>query len=475
MEQGRLSWRIKIGYGMGHLAPSTPYNLLLIYFVLFLTIAGVAPATAGLIGAIAVLWDAIINPFIGSLSDNYVTQKGRRLPWMKLSLIPMAILVYLMFAPFTFPSAGLQVFYYLLVGCLAWTTYSTFVVPYYAMAAELTENYGERNNLRLTAMIGGYICVLLALSGPAWIIEAGAVGDGMEWLNRGSWGTIGIVFGIFALITGIVTLLMLSGSEKEAIKMALEAKKEKVKLNFANEWTACLKIKTFRRVLLWTVVYVLGLSTLTTVFVFLLTFNANMTAAEQGAFWIIYNLAIIAALPVITFFANKFGKKPAMLGAFIPMTIISLYYYFAGVNNIVDAYIFGILWGIVVGVYYTFYVAKAYDCVEISELLTGNRQEGAMVALTLFVMKIAMAIGIYVTGIVLDLTGYDATAAVQIDSAVHGILALAALIPAIFTGLSVIVLIFYPVSKKKFELLCEAVEKKRAGQEYSTEGFEDIL
>jgi Na+/melibiose symporter-like transporter len=116
-----------------------------------------------------------------------------------------------------------------------------------------------------------------------------------------------------------------------------------------------------------------------------------------------------------------------------------------------------------------------YDYNEVVEFKTGKRQEGAVSGVIIFATKVGGAISYWLSGLILAAIGYDGTATVFSASVKHGILALNTIVPA---GISVVILIFiiiYPITRKNFALLRQALELKNAGKEYSTEGFERLL
>lgn len=473
MDSIKLPWKTKIGYGMCTCADSVPYNLFYIYFMYFLTdIVGVQPGLAGIITFVALAWDAITDPIIGGLSDNYVSEKGRRLPWMKASIVPLAIAVVLMFAPFEIVNNVAQGVYYVIVSMMVWLFYTTYLVPYFAMGSELTENYGERNVIRFMTMFIAYPLLMLVSSGPMWI-WAWASNQGIT--DRNAWGITGIVFASLMLLMCGVGIFLLRKTETKAIERAMEAQKTKIKENFFKIWAQCLRIKSFKRIIIWILIYMFGFSMLNTVFVYLMTYNAGMTDVQQAVFWTMYAIVVIITLPITTFFCNKYGKRPTMLVTMGQAIVTAILFFFVGIHSMTHMYIFAISSVVASSSFFTFYVGYAYDCIEIDEFVTGSRKDGSMTALATFAQKFGSAIALYVTGTMLQFTGYDGAATVQSDSALTGILTLGTLLPAILWIIAYILLIRYPVSKEKFGLLCEALDKKKKGLEYSTEGFEDIL
>ena len=76
---GKLSVREKLGYGTASVGDSIAYSAIGTYLMFFLTtVAGVDPAVSGVISAIGAVWNALINPIWGFLSDQVRTKMGKR-------------------------------------------------------------------------------------------------------------------------------------------------------------------------------------------------------------------------------------------------------------------------------------------------------------------------------------------------------------------------------------------------------------
>ena len=58
---------------------------------------------------------------------------------------------------------------------------------------------------------------------------------------------------------------------------------------------------------------------------------------------------------------------------------------------------------------------------------------------------------------------------------IEGMEDISTLIPAAILALSIICVIIYPMTRKRFNALMLQLEKKRNGEEYTTEGFEKLL
>ncbi|TNE58911.1 MAG: hypothetical protein EP340_03920 [Alphaproteobacteria bacterium] len=154
--------RVRGFYGLGQSAEAIKNwafgTLLLIYYVQVLGLSG---SLAGLAIAIALGFDAISDPAVGSLSDNFKSRYGRRHPFMLGALLPLPLCFFALF----WPPTGLTGF-----GLFLWLTFFTvltrtaltfFNVPYQALGAELSRDYHERTVIVMFRMGTGYVAALL--------------------------------------------------------------------------------------------------------------------------------------------------------------------------------------------------------------------------------------------------------------------------------------------------------------------------
>ncbi len=165
MTQQGLSWRLRLLYGVGQL-PEGVKNAAFGFFLLFYynQVLGLSGTLAGLALFIALCFDAVSDPLVGSISDFTRSRWGRRHPFMYWSAVPFAASFFLLFVP----PAGLSewgLFGWLLVmAVLVRTTMTFFYVPYLSLGAELTNNYDERTllaALRNVFQLFGMFAVLI--------------------------------------------------------------------------------------------------------------------------------------------------------------------------------------------------------------------------------------------------------------------------------------------------------------------------
>ena len=194
----RIILALAAGYlGMGTLV--NVINTLLVFFYLPPDSAGlpslVSDATLlGVLNVIALvaaagrLTDAITDPLIASWSDNSTNPKGRRIPFMRVGMIPAAIAAVLMFVPPVGNESGLNIIWLLGVQVVLYVGLTAYITPAYALVADLGANPSERLRLSTWTSMGWALGIVLAafalflagiLEGPLSVVRSWQVAIGI--------------------------------------------------------------------------------------------------------------------------------------------------------------------------------------------------------------------------------------------------------------------------------------------------------
>ncbi|HWM39308.1 MAG TPA: MFS transporter [Streptomyces sp.] len=164
-----------MGYGLGSLCTgtfATVPGLLLLYYLT--NVMAVPAAAAGIALFLPKVWDVLINPVVGVLSDRSRLRGGPRRPFLLAGACTLPPLFALIFA--APPLRGTAAAAYVAVlFMLAATAYAVFQVPYVAMPAEMTGDSGERG--KLLAWRVGFLGVAILLSGAVAPVIAQSGGD----------------------------------------------------------------------------------------------------------------------------------------------------------------------------------------------------------------------------------------------------------------------------------------------------------
>lgn len=161
--QGRLGLPLIAIYGVGglseHVVAWGLSNLLLFYLTI---ICGLSGSSAGFAMGLALVVDAVLQPMVGSLSDNSRSRHGRRHPFMIAGAIPLAVGFGLLYSV---PEGltGLPLFAYAMAMLLVTRIgHAVFNVPYVALGAELTNDYHERSLVTASRLLSGALGAALA-------------------------------------------------------------------------------------------------------------------------------------------------------------------------------------------------------------------------------------------------------------------------------------------------------------------------
>ena len=126
--------------------------------------------------------------------------------------------------------------------------------------------------------------------------------------------------------------------------------------------------------------------------------------------------------------------------------------------------------------YWSMSTPMMYDTIEVDEFQSGKRREGTMFSLYLCCQKAGYAIAALAVGAVLSAVGYnDALGAANPQHVLDAIQTMYCVGGGVFFGLSGLIMLAYPLKKNVYQKLYAQLEKKRAGEEYNTEGFAQVL
>ncbi|GAB5413798.1 MAG: MFS transporter [Congregibacter sp.] len=120
------------------------------FILLFYTqVLGLNGTLTGAIVASSLIWDAVSDPLVGTLSDRLVSRHGRRHPFLVASILPLGLGFVGLFSP---PDAILDSTWQLGAWLLFWSLWvrtfvTTFSIPHLALSAEMTSDYQGRSQV----------------------------------------------------------------------------------------------------------------------------------------------------------------------------------------------------------------------------------------------------------------------------------------------------------------------------------------
>lgn len=439
----KLSLKTKLGYGVGEFSSNIFFTVTSFWLMNFLTdevrlSAGIA-GTALLVGKI---WDAIIDPLIGSISDHTKSRWGRRRPYLLFFAIPFGAAFLLMFRNPGIDSQTGKFIWAMLTYVFFCTVYSFTNIPYNALLPELTSDYNERAN------VSGY---KMSFAVVGTLLGAGAAMPLMSLFSGRTAGFIGMsaVFGFLASLSLIITFF--SVKEPPVVEEKLSGNVfQSLKSVFSNH------------------PYVIILS----------TWFANSTAVAIMQTMLIYyykylildetsvTLAMITLLvvsmitiPLWVWLCKKIGKKQAyFVGMTLTLTSVLIFAFFADKLGAVGGLLLMALAGVGFASHYVSPWAIVPDTIEYGYAQTGKRSEGVYFSVWTFVIALGGALAGFLVGQGLELFGYVPDVA-QTGRSILGIRLLIGVLPGIFILIANLFLLIYPLSKSRYDEVLRKIEK----------------
>ena len=435
----------KIGYGLGDFGSNVVFQTILILLPAFYTdVFGLAPAAMGTMFLAVRLLDTVTDPIMGMVADNTNTKWGKFRPYLLWFAIPFSVVFVFTFITPDFSENGKLAYAYLTYAALM-VLYTVVNIPYCALGGVITSDSQERvsaNSYRF--FIATSAGVLISYFAPDLIeyFGNGNEQDGYPYAMS-FFGVLAILafFGCFALT------------------------KERVKQVAPTKGSLSVDFKTLLKNDQWLVVALLFLVLLVPIV---------LRGASQVYYvkWFIGDAELIAAfLTTGTFcqmigagFASsltkKLGKVPAYILVQSIIVVGSIALYFVSSSNL---YVIFILFGVV-----NFFVqmgapilfTMAADTVEYGELKTGRRVTGLVFSGALFALKLGVAVGGWLIGLILAYYGYDGKAEAQSPEAIQGIVLSLTLFPAIGHFLLIPIVSFYKLNKKRCDEIRAELDQK---------------
>lgn len=469
--KSNLSFSTRMGYGVGSIGQGLAYNFFFVYFVFFMTdIVGIAPAIAGTISMIGVVWDAITDPMVGSLSDRSKNPKGRRRPFMIKACIPLGLITFLLFTNWPGMSDAVMVAYFVVCSILYWLAYTFTDIPYMTLGAEITDTVEDRLSIRNFGTIFYYVGFLIVSSGTLGIVS---------WLENNitdgnsikSWSYLGIIFGIIVSVSYLVSIIATKGKERTQTQSDID---NKPKVNIFKAVVLAFKVKPYKSMVGYILIYNFGCMVLTCALPYVMVWYMGFSEAEIAFVFLVYVLMIFVLSPIAAKIAQIIGNKKFLICALLFNAIVCIMFMFVPFNG-VTIYInfFAVAVGIVGWSVCSY--AMLYDVAEVSPLKLKINIGGMIVAIYQFFFKFAGAMSTWAVGWLLTAFQYDALAPEQSDLALTGIRAMSTLIPGILFLLAVPIIIVYSLTPEVMDHFRNLMARYQRGESISEDEYKGRL
>ena len=201
-----LSFRVKIMYGVGEIANSIKLVTFGLYSLFFATTVMGLPGTwVGVVGLFAMVWDAVIDPYIGYLTDGS-RAPARRYAFMLTGALTMGIGYWAFFSP-PRQLSTVNLFAWLLAASLVVrTATSAFSIPYAALGVNLSQDYHERTSITAIRGMASTLGTLLTASLSFVLFFPDKAPGADPKLNPAGYASMGWTFGVVMTVVALTAL-----------------------------------------------------------------------------------------------------------------------------------------------------------------------------------------------------------------------------------------------------------------------------
>jgi len=404
----------KWSYAIGNM-PFSVKDAAFVNFVVFYytQVQGVSGTLTGLAMFIALSWDAISDPIVGSWSDTLRTRWGRRHPLLVAGGIPTALLFLALFQPpENLGETGL--FFWLLgVSVLLRTFLTIYFIPYSAMGAELSTDYDERTVIAKARVTMGWLAgMAMPAIGFALIFQSKDGVDGR--LLQSNYIDYGILSAVLAGVTAVFCVWgtrtvipgLPQGDPSEA-SFSMKQPFRDLRVAFSNH--------NFRLSTGAGLAFGIATGVYTTLSLYLGTYFWELSSDQLAGLVVPTALATLLAFVVVGRIGRRYDKPTMLTAACVALGINACALIgarllgFMPANGHPGVYMLVLLsTGIGVLTIVTLHVVTVSilaDLLDEQELLTRRRQEGVFFAASAFVLKSTTGLGAMLAGVVIDLVG----------------------------------------------------------------------
>jgi len=409
---GRLSFSTKLFQGIGAI-PDTVKNWTFNTFILlyYNQILGVDPTLVSIALAVAIVFDAITDPLVASLSDNLSTRWGRRHPLMLIGAAPLGFALYGVFVPLPgLDEMGLFVWLMAFV-ILTRGLMTLFFVPWAAIAAELSDDYDERTSVMAFRYAVGWT---IGVSFPLFIysfVMPGTPEYPIGQLNPEQYPTMALCAG-FLLTAGALATTLLTRREIPYLRQHATTQARFSFVRSARELWRVLQNRQFALVFLIVLLSSAISGTTANIGIYMTTFFWGLTT-EDLRWFALASIGALIAFPLVAATQRRWDKKHVMLvcstiSLFDGVILVSLRFFEVLPDNgnplllviLVGMSVFGVGIAVIQGIIGSSVIA---DVLDDHELRTHYRQEAMFNAALSFSGKAISSVGIIISGLILDL------------------------------------------------------------------------
>ncbi len=210
----KISFREKIGYGIGAVGLDLSYGLFYSYLSKYLTdVVGISVVFLLILAPLARIWDGINDPMMGTIVDRTRTKMGKYRPWILIGAVLNAIVLCFLFNNPGIDTKSVSMYIYVTIFYVLWGMTNTLAdIPFWSRVPSFSSEEKERNSVSTIARI--FSGLGQGIIGVLTVPLIKKLGDGTE-ANAQGYGRWTIICAILLVVFAVISV----ASSKERVNL----------------------------------------------------------------------------------------------------------------------------------------------------------------------------------------------------------------------------------------------------------------
>ena len=421
--------RAMIGWGVGSFTSAALVGAVGLLHLRFMTDSlGLAIGLAGMLVVLSKIYDAMLDPIMGVVSDRTRTPWGRHRPYLFGGGLLCALSMVLLFNVPERLGGGALVAFVCFSLLLFSTAYTMFRIPYLALGRSITQDFNERSRLMTFSVYGSSLGGLAATSAAPYLLAT--LGS-----DRAGHGAIAWLLAALIATGGIVSFFLIDTEAAERDGHGTTVTREHI--SFRQAGAALRDNRPFQYLIGFKVMMFTGLTLHGAAIPYFTRHVLGASDISLGGVFLAQMLAMMASQVVWVRVARRFGRRNGLMTAALMQIVAMFCWYLIPAGHpspwlqILAAYQGACGGGIFFGLY-----TVLTDTMDHSRRDGDNGREGILAGVFVMVEKATAALGTFMFSTILGFVGYvsakDAGAAAQPHNVVVGISVAMSVLPACF-------------------------------------------
>jgi GPH family glycoside/pentoside/hexuronide:cation symporter len=455
----------KIAFGLGMLANQMFPAVLGIFMVVLIQDLKFPAWMYSLLFFVPRVFDSILDPIMGFISDNTKSRWGRRRHYVMIGAVVIGISFSLMWQMNRESSIEFNFVYFLIWSLIFYVGLTIFSIPYVAMGYEMSDDFHERTSIMAVSQwIGQWAWVIapwfwVIMYDPKWFPSADVATKTLAiW--------VGVIFMICAMIPAIFIKSKSTLNENyDPLNIkTIGGSLKKIFIGFKDAF----KIKQFRKLCIATFFIFNAFNTVAGFTFFIVVYYLFNGSTNEAGIWptLFGSLGALATtfivIPTVAWLSRKIGKRRAFIYSQGVSILGYILLWFLFVPGKPYLFIFALpFFSFGIGALFTLMMSMTADVCDLDELASGKRREGIFGAIYWWMVKFGFAIAGGLSGLIMYIVGFNPDLPSQPEGAITGLRIFFSLVPILGTLVAMYVMRDYDLTEERANEVSQQLKDRK--------------